>query len=304
MEDKREDVKSQDTPGISPQVHSRGRRWFVEKILVTGHTGFIGRVLTEKLLALGYDVIGYSTSTGQDILDLKQLTEALSDVRFVYHLAAKVNFSKKDRQETEMVNIKGTANMITAAGAVGHIKKIIFASTALTCGLLESPNLKLDETYFVLSPETNPYLYSKAVAESICLQSPQIPIVIVLPSTARPIPSIVAPPGGNNIIDVRDVADGMIAAMEYGRSGQRYLLTDRNITFRKLYKGAIPLPHWSRRIVRLFVNSFLVDNAFCYKYYNNAKAKEELHWTPQHDPIKNYTTWWRRATKRQTEGAR
>lgn len=304
MEDKRENVKDSSTPGVSSLLHRWREGRPVEKVLITGHTGFIGRILTERLLALGYSVIGYSTSTGQDIMDLRQLTEVLHDVSYVYHLAAKVNFSKKDAQETQIINIQGTANLITAARASGHIKKIVVASTALTCGLLDSPNLKLDETNFALNPGVNPYLYSKAVTESICFQSPDLPIVIVLPSTARPIPSLVAPPGGCNIIDVRDVADGMIAAMEYGNPGQRYLLTDRNITFRELYKWAVPLPPWSRMIVRLFANFFLVDNAFCYKYYTNAKAKEELHWTPQRDPIKNYTTWWQAVMRKPTAGVK
>jgi len=273
---------------------------FMGRCLVTGHTGFIGRVLTEKLLALGYSVIGYSTSTGQNILDINQLIEACSDVDYIYHLAAKVSFCKKDAQEIFVINTKGTANIFAAARAARHIKKIVFASTALVTGLTDSSNILMDETYFIGDPQTNPYVYSKCVAESICFQNPDIPSVIVMPSTTRAILSLVAPPGGCNIIDVHDVADGMIAAMENGQPGNKYLLTDLNITFRQLHKYAIPLPRWSRKIVRLFANPFLVDNAFLYKYYINAKARRELYWTPRRDPIKNFTNWWQKDMKKQT----
>jgi len=274
------------------------------KVLVTGHTGFIGKVLVARLLALGYSVIGYSTSTGQNILDVNQLIEAMNDVSYVYHLAAKVSFCKKHAQEIFGVNAHGTANVFAAARTVGHIEKIVVASTALITGLANTPNLLMDESYVIADPQANPYIYSKCVAEAICFQNRDIPFVIVMPSTARVISSIVAPPGGCNIIDVRDVADGMIAAMEHGKPSNKYLLTNRNITFRELHKYAIPLPRWSRKVVRLFANSFLVDNAYLHKYYSNSKARRELNWTPQRNPIENFTSWWHPGMKRQTEGAR
>ena len=39
--------------------------------------------------------------------------------------------------------------------------------------------------------------------------------------------------GGNNFVDVRDVATGILAAAEHGRAGERYLLVGENRTYRQ-----------------------------------------------------------------------
>jgi dihydroflavonol-4-reductase len=53
-----------------------------------------------------------------------------------------------------------------------------------------------------------------------------------------------------NLIDVRDVAAGMVAAMERGRFGQRYLLGHENWTIHGLFewvakRAGVPGPRWA-----------------------------------------------------------
>ena len=42
------------------------------KILVTGSEGFLGKILSKKLLLEGHEIIPYDISLGKDILDFKQ----------------------------------------------------------------------------------------------------------------------------------------------------------------------------------------------------------------------------------------
>src|SRR5262249_57078748 len=52
-----------------------------------------------------------------------------------------------------------------------------------------------------------------------------------------------------NLIDARDVADGMIRAMEVGRPGRRYLLGHENLSIREVFTTlaritGLPEPRW------------------------------------------------------------
>jgi dihydroflavonol-4-reductase len=52
-----------------------------------------------------------------------------------------------------------------------------------------------------------------------------------------------------NLIDVRDVADGMVRAMERGRPGRRYLLGHENLSIRDVFRllgglTGLPGPRW------------------------------------------------------------
>src|SRR5262249_38119647 len=71
-----------------------------------------------------------------------------------------------------------------------------------------------------------------------------------------------------NLIDVRDVADGMIRAMERGRFGKRYLLGHMNVSIREIFAmlaRITGLPEPSRRVpypialAAAYVNEFVSD---------------------------------------------
>jgi dihydroflavonol-4-reductase len=44
---------------------------------------------------------------------------------------------------------------------------------------------------------------------------------------------LLAPPGSNSYCDVRDVAAGIIAALDRGRTGERYILAGQTLTYRQ-----------------------------------------------------------------------
>jgi dihydroflavonol-4-reductase len=102
----------------------------------------------------------------------------------------------------------------------------------------------------------NQYFKSKVLAEEAIadfLKRSSLPVVLMLPGwmwgpgdaapTAsgqlvldflnRNLPAV--PPGGGAPVDVRDVAQAMIAAVEHGRSGERYIVgNDKAVSFAEL----------------------------------------------------------------------
>ena len=70
----------------------------MEKVIVTGSDGFIGRVLVERLRRIGYEVIGIDRKSGHDIREVSGLLRA-GGVRYVFHLAAQTSVFNTDHQK-------------------------------------------------------------------------------------------------------------------------------------------------------------------------------------------------------------
>ena len=114
---------------------------FMEKILVTGASGFLGSHVADALSKCGkklvlLDKIPSAFRTGSqkmvigDILDRKKLFNVMKGVDCVFHLAAMADINKTwdNPRETMKVNILGTTNVLEAARLNG-VKRFIFAST-------------------------------------------------------------------------------------------------------------------------------------------------------------------------------
>lgn len=126
----------------------------MNKIFVTGAAGFIGSNLVDRLLSLGYKVVGWDNfSTGKlnflenavknpnfkliegDNLDIEKLKIAMVGCDTVFHLAANadirfgLNHPAKDLNQ----NTIATFNVLQAMNSNG-IKKIVFSSTGSVYG--------------------------------------------------------------------------------------------------------------------------------------------------------------------------
>ena len=53
------------------------------KILVTGHVGFIGSRLFERLKENGHQVFGYDISNGDDLMDFIKIEKIIKDIDIV-----------------------------------------------------------------------------------------------------------------------------------------------------------------------------------------------------------------------------
>lgn len=142
-------------------------------ILVTGGAGYIGSVLTRKLVKCGYDVRVIDSLifgndgiadlisnnsikfTNGDLRDEKILHEFVKDVDCIIHLAAIVGepLCKKIPEAAKQINEIATKRLVNVAKK-GGVKRFIFAST---CSNYGSSSTIVDE----LTPVQSLSLYSE-----------------------------------------------------------------------------------------------------------------------------------------------
>jgi dihydroflavonol-4-reductase len=237
------------------------------KALVTGATGFIGGNLVRELLKQGYQVRALVRKASNhkniqgldievafgDLRDRECLDRALEGCDVLFHVAASYTFWTPDPRVIYETNVKGTENILTAALAKG-IKKVVYTSTESTIGIRESGSSGTEETEVKPSDLAGHYKKSKYMAERLALKMYHegLPLVVVNPTVpVGPFDIKPTPTGqfivdflnhgmpayvdtGLNVVDVEDVAKGHVLALEKGRIGDRYILGNRNITFREI----------------------------------------------------------------------
>jgi nucleoside-diphosphate-sugar epimerase len=133
------------------------------RVLITGHTGFIGSNMIEYLKGLNIEAIGYSRTIGQDIFDPNQLKRFVKESDLIYHFAAyaKPGESIKNPVQAIEINVKGCLNILEACRE--YKVPLIYPSSCEIYGNSKEP-IKEDAP---LKPP-NPYAASKAAADRIC----------------------------------------------------------------------------------------------------------------------------------------
>jgi dihydroflavonol-4-reductase len=238
-------------------------------ILVTGATGLVGSTLARALLDDGLPVRIFRRETSDldllgeaaqqvehavgDLRDARSLLRAMEGVEHVYHAAAKVSFNPRDRNALREVNVDGTGNVVNAAMRTG-VDRLLHTSSMAAFGRPLRSDATIDETTeWNDGEERSAYARSKFDSELEIHRgiAEGLDAVIVNPSlifgTGRPggntrrIVDVVrsgwaraVPPGGTNVVDVRDVAAGMRRAMEHGDTGRRYFLGSENLSWTEI----------------------------------------------------------------------
>lgn len=300
--------------------------------LVTGGTGFLGRHLVEELLSRGERLRILTTGIAPDWLmhaDVElvggSLTEpevaerAVAGVQRVYHLAGRVSRNREDARAMYAVHVDGTRHLCEAARAEG-VGRIVLASTSGTVAVAADDTPRDESAPSPLAVIARwPYYASKHYQEQtalaicaaggpeLCILNPSLLLgpgddrlsstEDVLKFLRRDIP--VVPSGGINFVDVRDVAQAFVAAMERGRPGERYLLGGPNWRFSEFFGrlerltkiagprlrapdrlavfGSKLLDGVFRRLDRVSpIDPVSVEMAGYYWYVDDSKARSEL----------------------------
>ncbi|MDO8555510.1 MAG: NAD-dependent epimerase/dehydratase family protein [bacterium] len=110
----------------------------MQRILETGHKGFIGAKVKERLGKIGHNVVGYDIIDGDDLHDLKNLEEKIKQVDIVFHIAAAADLTKmfdiEGGRKGVLDNVEATHNV--AYLCAKHKKWLIYASTMCVYGNL------------------------------------------------------------------------------------------------------------------------------------------------------------------------
>lgn len=226
------------------------------KYLVTGATGFLGTHLVRILETHGHEVLRFSRSTGNDVLDVDGVERAVRGCHGVFHCAGKVSRSPGDAEELYRVHVEGTRTLLDACERAG-VGRVVIASSSGTVAVSADPGYQATES----DPAPIdlvakwPYYRAKLFAERAALRprAGSLEVISVNPSLLLGPGDLkgsstddirlflegsvlAVPPGGLSFVDARDAAHAMHLAMDRGRPGERYLVGGCNLTIRDLLR--------------------------------------------------------------------
>lgn len=238
--------------------------------IVTGANGHLGKTIVKDLLAKKCNVRGLVLN-GEKCETLKNVEYFYGDIRdkesveplfltdkelYVIHTAAIVDISENVSPNVYDVNVNGTKNLIELSQKYG-VKKFLHVSSVHA--IPEKSNLEIvsEINNFSSDDVIGGYAKTKSEASSIVLKAVEngLYAVIVHPSgiigpydeqnknhlvqmisdyIEGKLPALVS--GGYDFVDVRDVSKGCLLALEKGRTGQCYILSNRHYNISEILK--------------------------------------------------------------------
>src|SRR5437667_2577628 len=319
---------------------------------ITGATGFLGSDVARILADQGADLrlLVRSSSILKNIQDIKadlvagdlrdpaSLEKGISGCDTVFHVAADYRLWVRDPEEMYRANVEGTRAILEAARK-SKVRRVVYTSSVATMGFTSNGQPADENSPVSLDNMIGPYKRSKFMAEQLAIEASRAgqDVVIVNPSTPvgegdiKPTPSgrIVVDflkkkfpayvDTGLNLVDATECARGHIAALEKGRSGERYILGGENLTLKQILDklGAITgLPSPTIRVpYALALATGVVDEIVTGRirgrepratidavrmgrkkmFVSSAQAERELGWkvVPVDDALRRATEWFK-----------
>ena len=226
--------------------------WIGRKVAITGATGFVGSHAALELRRQGAEVVALVRATSNlhrllaagiacqvaPLDNASELARCLDGCEYVIHVAGAVGFDSA-WETYYRVNVQGTRNLLDAARRAG-VRRFVHTSSIVAIGASVTAASLDEDACWNLRSQRVPYVTTKRWAEESALAANgNLEVVVVNPA------SVIGPDdfsdsefgklcrrfwkgrvplyfgGGNNYVDVRDVAQGIRLAAERGRPGQR-----------------------------------------------------------------------------------
>jgi len=237
------------------------------KAFVTGATGFLGSHVARVLAEQGADLrllvrpssdlrnlqgLNAETASG-DLRDPASLETAMAGCDTVFHVAADYRLWVRDPEEMYRSNVAGTRAILAAARKNG-VRSVVCTSSVATMGFTANGHPADEDSPVSLADMIGHYKRSKFMAEQVALEAGRagMRVVVVNPTTPvgeqdvkptptgrivvdfmkRKFPAYVET--GLNLVDATECARGHVAALERGKSGERYILGGQNLTLKQI----------------------------------------------------------------------
>lgn len=305
------------------------------KIGITGASGHIGGMVSKQLIESGHSIGAFVYQSKidlnipqhfGDLCSAEDVNEFVKHYDVIIHLAADISVDNRAKDKMWRTNVEGTRNIVDACKRYG-VKRLVHCSSIAAINQFPLEET-IDETRDLVNNDSKTataYGKSKAAAERVVLDAIKegLEVVMVAPTSVmgpmdyKPsvlgqslldmyfnrIPAVVK--GGQDWVDVRDIAAGVIAAMERGKSGEKYLLGSEFFTIQELSKligeifqrktPSLALPFWIARLGVPFEefksrrsgkeNGFTQEGLTALKYGNtkisHEKAIRDLGYNPR-----------------------
>jgi dihydroflavonol-4-reductase len=242
-------------------------------ILVTGSTGFIGSHICRALIKRGHHVRAFHRATSVlsmledlpvehvigDLTQPETLRAAAHGMDILFHTAAMMGTRHPRSGRMYTVIVEGTRSLFQAARAAG-IQRIVHTSSVAALGVPPTSGSRLPQSSLLDENHTWsyrsdywPYGYAKYLAEMevqrIVAQGMDVVIVnpsivmgdgdiyrqdrsLVMQIALQKLPLLIE--SGLNVVHIADVVEGHLAALEHGRTGERYILGGKNLSLADL----------------------------------------------------------------------
>lgn len=309
----------------------------MKRVVITGGFGFLARHLIEELRGRSPELEitamdlqseppsrrqGVRYLGGVDIGEPEQVRTAFAGADAVLHLAGLVSFWSGDRERLFRVNQIGTRNVARACAAAG-VKRLVHVSSVAAIGFNDREDEPADETlsFDWTQVEDKHYMLSKRAAELELAHAARAGVSVV---TANPalmygpgdrtnlalykavasgrMPFV--PPGGTNVVDVRDVAAGLRLLLWSDVRDERVILGGQNLRFTEIVRTLTKvlratseprrMPHKVHAPLRLAASVFErcwprrpsltsdhIDSSFRFRYFTSRKAARAIGWRPK-----------------------
>ncbi len=322
------------------------------KAFVTGATGFVGSHVARALADNGAELrlLVRSTSNPKnidslradrvigDLRDPASLEKAMAGCDTVFHVAADYRLWVRDPDQMYRSNVDGTRALLEAASKNG-VRHAVYTSSVATMGFNSNGHPADECSPVSLDNMIGHYKRSKFLAEQVAIDAAKsgMHVVIVNPTTPVGEQDIKPTPTGRiivdflkkkfpayvdtglNLVDVTACARGHIAALEKGKSGERYILGGENLTLKQILDKlaaitGLPSPsvrvpyvvalatgvvdevvtgHIFKREPRATIDAVRMGRKKM--WVSSAKAERELGWkvVPVDDALRRAAEWFR-----------
>lgn len=131
----------------------------LERVLITGGSGFIGQHLQRYLAEQPVAIRTFERASGGDLTDLASVTQACREIDTVIHLAGYAHADIDDAVQHQQINVQGTAHLIQAAQTAGVSRLVLISS------------VKAGQPHDPLAEPNSAYSQAKRQAEALLLQA-------------------------------------------------------------------------------------------------------------------------------------